>query len=179
MAIIDVAKKMVESVGKNNKPVYTVVAIACANGIFKPLTTLTDKKEKPETKKYAATREFLTEVVAVPTYVTCSWIAERFAKTLKNPEEAVKARSNLGFLGVCTAAVFVIPALCSVIIKPITDRIFHKNQKQNPAKLDITSKPPVFNMHNNRVNNDFEGNPDRPYHRFTMHIFANRGGLKV
>lgn len=178
MALLNSVKHVVESVGKNNKAVYTVVAIACANAFFKPLTSLTDKKEKPETKKYAATREFLTEVVAVPTYMTCSWVAEKFAKTLKDPEKAVKARSNLGFLGVCTAAVFVIPALCSVIIKPITDKIFHKNQKQNPAKLDIMSKTPVFNI-NDKTKNDFEGNPNRLYHPFNINSFTSRGGLRV
>ena len=67
--IADIGKKILISVGKNNKPTYTVMTIAAANGIFKPISSLTDKKEKPEARKYAALREFATECVAVPTFV--------------------------------------------------------------------------------------------------------------
>ena len=172
--------KIIDSVGKNNKPIYAVVAVACANAIFKPLTSLTDKKEKPETKRYAAAREFLTEVVAVPTYIACAKIAEHFAHAFKNPEKAVKAKSNLSFIGVCTAAVFVIPALCSLIIKPLTDRIFHRTgQKPDiPSKLDVTSQTPEIEIPKG-ASSDFKGRIERPYHNYNMQVFANKGGLTV
>lgn len=44
------AKKVLISIGKNNKPIYAMMAIAARNGIFKPLSSLTDKKAKPEEK---------------------------------------------------------------------------------------------------------------------------------
>ncbi len=180
MTLAKSAKKIIESIGKNNKPVYAVVAVACANGIFKPLTSLTDKKEKSETKNYAALREFLTEVVAIPTYVGCSRGAEKLASAFKNPTKAAKAKSNLSFIGVCTAAVFVIPALCSVIIKPMTDMIFHrgKKRKKGPARIDIISNPIEIDA-NKGPNRDFEGNINRPLHNYSMKVFTNNGGLKV
>ena len=165
MAIIDTAKKIIESVGKNAKPTYAVVAVATANGIFKPLSTLMDKKEKPETKKYTALREFLTECVAVPTYILCGALASKCANVYKNPQKALRAKSNCEFLGVCTAAVFVIPALCSVIIKPLTDRIYHKGApKSQPAKVIQT------NIHTNNT-----------YPRFHTHSFESfrSGGMKI
>ncbi len=179
MTLANTTAKIIDSIGKNNKPIYAVVAVACANAIFKPLTSLTDKKEKPETKKYAAARELLTEVVAIPTYIGCAKIAQHFAKAFKNPEQAVKAKSNLSFIGVCIAAIFVIPALCSAIIAPLTNQIFHKKNKEDePAKLDVTSQAPVIETVN-KPNKDFEGNIEKPYHNYGMHIFANKGGLKV
>ena len=113
MALINTAKRIIESVGKNTKPTYAVVAVATANAIFKPLSTLLDKKEKPETKKYTALRELLTECVAVPTYIVCGALASKFANAFNNPEKAIRAKSNFEFLGVCTAALLVIPAVCS------------------------------------------------------------------
>lgn len=179
MTLANTTAKIIDSIGKNNKPIYAVVAVACANAIFKPLTSLTDKKEKPETKKYAAAREFLTEVVAIPTYIGCAEIAQHFAKAFKNPEKATKAKSNLSFIGVCIAAIFVIPALCSAIIAPLTNRIFNKKDiKEEPAKLDVTSQAPVIKTID-KPNKDVEGNIEKPYNNYGMQVFANRGGLKV
>lgn len=158
-------KKGLKALGKNNKPVYAVVAIAAANGIFKPLTSLTDKKEAPETKKYAALREFLTEVIAVPTYIACAKIAELGAQKAynNNPEKLKIAKSNLGFLGVCTAAVFVIPAICSLVVKPFTDKIYQKKgQNVNPIKT--TEKITTFNA---------------KYHKINIASFTSGGRLKI
>ena len=87
MAFINTAKKVIESVGKQTTPTYAMVSVATANAIFKPLSTLMDKKEKPETKKYTALRELLTECVAVPTYILCGALASKCANTFKNPEK--------------------------------------------------------------------------------------------
>ena len=136
MALLNTAKKIVESIGKNTNPLYAVLAVACANAVFKPISTMMDKNEKKETKIYTALREFLTECVAVPTYVICHKVAEMGAGLYRKPNKARRAKSNLGFLGVCIAAIFVIPALCSVVIKPLTDIIYGKNTpKAQPSKL--------------------------------------------
>lgn len=141
-------KKMCESIAKDNNPAYAVVAIATAKGIFRPLFTMMDKKESPETKKYTALREGLTEVIAIPTYLACGALAGKGAALIKDAEKAAKAKHNLRFIGVCTAALIVIPGLCSLVVKPFTDKIFRKNNKdnidENPSavKLDITSETP-------------------------------------
>lgn len=50
MSLSNGIKKICESIGKDNNPAYVVVAIATAKGIFRPLFTMMDKKESPETK---------------------------------------------------------------------------------------------------------------------------------
>ncbi len=148
MSISSGIKKACESLGKNNNPAYVVVAIATAKGIFRPLFTMMDKKESQETKKYTALREGLTEVIAIPTYIACGALAGKGAALIKDPAKAKMAQHNLRFIGVCTAALLVIPGLCSVAIKPFTDRIFNKNEKpkDEPARLDVTSKTQEINI---------------------------------
>ena len=103
-----------------------------------------DKKEAPETKKYAALREGMTEVIAIPTYIGCGRLASKGAALCKDPAKAAMAKHNLKFLGVCTAALIVIPGLCSVVVKPFTEKIFNKNKKNNdsPSKLNVVSEAP-------------------------------------
>lgn len=177
--IADIGKKILISVGKNNKPTYAVMAIAAANGIFKPISSLTDKKEKPEARKYAALREFATECVAVPTYWACGVGAAAFgAKLFKNdPEKRAIAKTNMMFLGVCTAALFVIPAVCSVALKildKITGKNTNKKENQEPAKLDITSNTPELQTYSD-IQTKFGQNMYRP----NMSTFLNKGGLKI
>lgn len=121
------------SLGKNNKATYPVMAIALVKGICRPTFTMMDKKEKPETKKYTALREGLTELIAIPTYFACGELSAWGArKLIKNEALAEKASKNLMFIGVCVAALFAIPALCSLTINPIVKR-FLKKQKENAA----------------------------------------------
>ena len=135
-------KQILKALGKNNNPAYVVVAIATVKGICRPIFTMMDKKESPETKKYAALREGLTEVIAIPTYLTCGALAGKGAKMFKDPAKSEIAKHNLRFAGVCAAALFVIPGLCSLVIKPFTDKILGKqpDKKNEDKKLDITSK---------------------------------------
>lgn len=178
--LVEKGKNILISVGKNNKPTYTMMAIATANGIFKPISSLTDKKEKPEARKYAALREFLTECVAVPTYWACGTGAAALgAKLFSNPKKQAIAKTNMNFLGVCVAALFVIPALCSVVMKPL-DNILKKDKKaKNPSqKLDVTSNAPEIKTPDTK-------NPMSDATKFgnltppDITVFANRGGLKI
>ena len=175
--ITEIGKKILVSVGKNNKPTYAVMAIAAANGIFKPISSLTDKKEKPEARKYAALREFVTECVAIPTYWACGvGTAALGAKLFKdNPEKKAIARANMMFLGVCTAAVLVIPAVCSGAIL-VLDKALGKDKPmpKEPAKLDITSSAPEIQIQSD-TSTKFGSNIYHP----NMHTFINRGGLKI
>lgn len=53
--------------------------IAGAKGVFRPIFTMMDKKQDPESKKYAATREGLTEVIAIPSYFVFEQVAKKLA----------------------------------------------------------------------------------------------------
>ena len=134
-------KKFCESLGKSNKPTYAVMAIATVKGIARPTFTLMDKTEDPETKKYTAIREGLTEVVAIPTYWGCGELTSKLAKKMNLAEDKLAAAEhNLMFLGVCAAALFVIPAVTSLTIKPLMKWLRSRNEKKNmslEAKLDI------------------------------------------
>ena len=158
-------KNLCKKLGENNKPTYVVMSIAAVKGICRPTFTMMDKTEKPETKKYTALREGLTEVIAIPVYWACGEIAGKLGKYVvsKNMDKKIaalekegkkytqeakdemktaaikKGNTGLMFIGVCTAALFIIPAVCSAVIKPVMDAIGlkapHDNQKDK--KLDI------------------------------------------
>lgn len=68
-------RNVCSKLGENNKPTYAVVAIAAVKGICRPTFTMMDKTEKPETKKYTALREGLTELIAIPVYLACGYLA--------------------------------------------------------------------------------------------------------
>lgn len=130
-------KNICRKLGESNKATYAVVAIATAKGIFRPIFTMADKHEEKETKKYAAIREGLTEVVAIPTYIGVGKLAEFIAGKLKglSPEKLEVAKHNANFIGVCVAALFVIPALASIVTKPFSKKV--QNKPAQEQKLDI------------------------------------------
>ena len=181
--------------GENNKPTYAVMAIAAVKGVCRPTFTMMDKTEKPETKKYTALREGLTELIAIPAYWACGEITSCFSKILtkkvtkedflpKKVLEQIKeginndqiekalrhaekklvdinkrAENNLRFVGVCAAALVVIPALCSASIKPLMGKLIKPKSDENtptaqPLKIqpaashNITKKPLQFRNYN-------------------------------
>lgn len=145
------AKELIKSIcrklGENNKPTYVVMSIAAVKGVCRPMFTLMDKSEDKETKRYTALREGLTELIAIPAYWGCGELAAKFAKKMFKDNDLVhKAEKNLMFLGVCTAAIFVIPALCSVAIKPVMEKMGLKsNSNKNntlPVDFDIVKHTP-------------------------------------
>jgi len=153
MNIKQVFYKICEKLGKNNKATYAVVAIATAKGLFRPIFTMMDKHESPETKKYTALREGLTEFVAIPTYIGVAKLAEKIVtsvKTFKNDKLEI-AKHNANFLGVCIAAVFVIPMVTSMIINPIMNLI-NKNGKNKPQ--NASGNLAVSNVKNYRNNEE-------------------------
>ena len=88
MSVMESLKNLCIKLGKNNSPEYAVVAIATVKGIARPTITMMDKKEDPQTKKYTALREGLTEVVAIPTYLTCGYLAGKLGGKLNRSEGA-------------------------------------------------------------------------------------------
>lgn len=161
MAYQDKLVKTFEYISKNLTATHTVMAIATVKGICRPAFTMMDKTEKPETKKYTALREGITEAIAIPVYFACGELASLGAKGLKKlqdahtikkaqklaektgeiidlqklkqaPEVTEKVAKNLRFLGVCAAALLVIPSVCSLTIKPIVDKIIKPPKTPQP-----------------------------------------------
>lgn len=207
MTLADKFRNICLSLGKNNKPTYAVMAIATVKGICRPAFTMMDKTEKPETKKYTAVREGLTELIAIPAYWACGELAgkcsklfvkkedflseeikQQIKKGIKGPnvdkalelaaEQAektgIKAANNLRFVGVCTAALFIIPALCSVAIKPLMSKIIKppsqpetSPKKHEFTKMNITAKPKITTFGSN------------PYSTFNSYKSRPQNGLRV
>ena len=188
MSVSKLLEKICTKLGNNNKPTYVVMAIATVKGICRPIFTMMDKKENPETKKYTAIREGLTEIIAIPVYWASGELAGKLAHVLAKPKnfmdknlykqhkkghvtpEVAKAfdsakelaennlskmNKNLMFIGVCAAALFVIPALCSAAIKPLMNSI-QKKHSDNKKHLDINTleQPSVFMYAPNFQHND-------------------------
>ena len=104
-------QKLCERLGQNNKPIYTVLAIACGKGTVRPILSITDKKESPDARKYAALRELMTEFIGVPTTMTLGLIGESLAGLIakKGSAKYKNASSVLSFLGICMAAGYFVP----------------------------------------------------------------------
>lgn len=170
-------EKVCTKIGKNNKATYPVIAIASVKGICRPAFTMMDKTEKPETKRYTALREGLTELIAIPTYLFCgetsAWLAKKF---IKESSESQKAAKNLMFLGVCGAALFVIPALCSVVINPIVKNFINKQkQKTNKSDMQNLYAEPNF-VQFPRAFNNFGGKTKFSDYNYNQKFYT---GLKV
>ena len=108
--------------------VIVMCSIAVFKGIFRPIFTMMDKKSDPETKKYAAIREGLTELAALPLYATVPILLEKIVSKIykgRSNEETLKA--NAKFLGL-GAATLIIPAVCNVIQPPIMKA--YKNRQE-------------------------------------------------
>lgn len=167
----ELIKSICKKLGENNKPTYVVMAIAAVKGVCRPMFTMMDKKENAETKKYTALREGLTELIAIPAYWGCGELAAKFAKKMFKDDALMhKAEKNLMFLGVCTAALFVIPAVCSVAIKPVMEKLGLKapcdNNNSLPVNLDnVKHTPQTF------------GNSPRLYNRSGKPVYKIYPGI--
>ena len=200
MSIKEALKRMFVALGENNKPTYAVMSIALVKGIARPLFTLSDKHADPETKKYTAMREGLTEVVAIPTYFACGELAGKVANKLNFnhlPNEEAKnfarksAQQNFMFLGVCTAALLVIPALASLTIKPFMKKIQEKNTKTKLETIEnkledfedkIEDKLDIFDNidEDNKISRPiFHGNQKINHHYQMNYNLPKLGGMKV
>lgn len=194
MSIKEAFKKVLISLGNNNKPTYAVMAIAVVKGIARPAFTMTDKHADPETKKYTALREGLTEVVAIPTYFACGELAGKVAQKLnfdhlptKELQEYARknAQKNFMFLGVCLAALAVIPALASITIQPFMKKIQEGRKKPEleEHKLDIEDLAEDLmdiDLEDVKVNRpSFEGKRDVVRPLSFNYQPAKIGGMKV
>lgn len=134
-----------KTLGKSNKPVYTVAAVAVFKGILRPTFTMMDKKQDPETKKYAAVREGATELVAIPTYIGLSYLTEKLAPAFspkgKNFEQLLhSSKATLGFFGVAFAALYAIPKLCNLAM-PYVMKALKMDKPKSEAQSQVNPLP--------------------------------------
>jgi len=179
-----------DSFGKGeNAALFITTTVAAFKGIFRPTFTLMDKKQDPESKKYAAFRELLTEVIAIPTYIAfdkaTKWLTTSFYKG-KVPEDQLKnIKVTSGFIGVCIAAL-AIPAVCNVVQPPVM-RAFKKYQDSKKAKegLDINSDDNLttINQNNTLIQKPGMSNPvvaaNKPSAMDMYLMTRNSSGMRV
>lgn len=194
MGFNNLIKNICKSLGENNKAIYPMIAIATANGIFRPTFTMLKKGENPESKKYAATRELLTEVIAVPTYWASGELMAKLGKYIASKATDInikkleqqgqtltdkvkidmknaavkKGQAGLMLIGVCTAAGLIIPALCSVAVTPIMSKL----RPQKKESLDIkenTVTPPQKVLPQHKI--------DRPVFKSISYSGMKVGGV--
>ena len=117
--------KLCNALGENNKPIYTVMAVACGKGTVRPILSITDKKEAPDARKYAALRELMTEFIGVPTTMVLGMLGESLAGMIagKGSIKYKNAKSFLSFLGICAAAGFFVPKFCNLGMPPIMKKL--------------------------------------------------------
>ena len=187
MGFKNVLEKQLTKFGSSNSPTFVAMSIAAAKGIFRPIFTMSDKKESLETKRYTALREGLTEIIAIPIYFISGVISQKVAETLANEKYFIskdiykkyklgeqtpeiknaiehaknlaavnlpKIKSNAAFIGVCASALFVIPMICSITIKPIMDKLEKRIGAQQTAKPTV---PKVSKTRTERNNPIFSG----------------------
>lgn len=140
-----------KTIGEKNMPVYTVVPIAICKGICRPIATMKDKKQDPETKKYAAIREGLTELIAIPTYIIMSWATGKLAPAFSPQGKSLKkifesGKTTLGFFGVCIAALIVIPGLCSIAMPHVLKALGKKDKKFQQTPFPTETLTVVKNL---------------------------------
>lgn len=168
--------KICEHLGENNKPIYTVMAIACGKGTVRPILSITDKKEKPDARKYAALRELLTEFIGVPTTLSMGLIAESLTGLVakKGTVEFKHANAVLSFLGICAAAGYFVPKFCNLGMPPIMKKLM-PNYDPNAGTNFAPEKPQATNsrpQQGPKKLNYYQGytNTIAPYSRTGMRV---------
>ena len=180
--VSDKITNCIKYIGKNIKPYWPTAAVASAELIFRPMFTMMDKKSPPETKKYTALREAVTELIAAPTYIVIPVLAAKAANLLKNADKKTvgMAKHNLQILGTWTAALVIIPGLCSAVVKPFMDKIYNKkdDKKNEPARLDVTSKTTEIEPVHTPISQTGNITKNLPMYQISMANFAN-SNMKV
>lgn len=145
----DKLKRLCTSLGEYNDALYAVLAIAVFKGVMRPTFTMMDKESDKSSKKYAAFREGLTEVIAFASYFLTHKLVLPLAVPLakKTGNSPKKIKKGLSFVSVCLSAGIIIPAVCNVTLKPIMDTV-----KKLGKKTSIQEKEPKLDIKETAVN---------------------------
>ena len=136
-------QRVCNKLGENNKPIFTVMAIACGKGTVRPILSITDKKEKPDARKYAALRELMTEFIGVPTTLCAGLAAESLTGLLakKGTPRYKNTKAVLSLLGICVAAGYLVPQFCNMFMPPVMKKLMpsydpNASTTTQPVKLN-------------------------------------------
>lgn len=94
MTLASNSEKIFMWFGKYISPAFVSASIAGAKGIFRPIFTLSDKKQDKDSRVYAALREGITEVIAIPVYLGSGALAKAISKKLARPKDMTKELFN-------------------------------------------------------------------------------------
>ena len=172
-------QKICNKLGENNKPIYTVLCIACGKGTVRPILSITDKKEKPDARKYAALRELMTEFIGVPTTICAGLAAESLTGLIaKKGSTAFKhTKSVLSFAGICVAAGYLVPKFCNIFMPPVMRKLmpnYDPNAKSDDNNTKVQVSPEISPK--TQINSSFTSN---------MNVYKNpistyfHSGMKV
>lgn len=132
-------KTVCTSLGQHNDALYAVLAIAMFKGVMRPTFTMMDKDSDKNTKKYAAFREGVTEVIAFCSYIATHKLILPLAVPLarKTGASPKKIKNGLSLFSVCLTAGIIIPAVCNLTLKPIMDGVKKLSKKKKTADTEI------------------------------------------
>lgn len=63
--------RICNKLGENNKPIFTVMAIACGKGTVRPILSITDKKRKAGCKKICRSKRIDDRIYRCSDYFVC------------------------------------------------------------------------------------------------------------
>ena len=132
-------------------------------------------KEEPKTKKYTAIREGLTEIIAIPVYWGLGEGSAKLANKFLPDELKAKGAKNCMLIGVCAAALFVIPGLCSLAIKPLMEKFYHNKKGALAQKFDEIST--VSSGKSKTLNTQLYSPVKRP--SLQTFVNSNQHGMRV
>lgn len=171
------AGKLFQKLGADADPLVTIVVLCLFNMTVRPLITLSDKNQPKDRKLYAALREGITELIALPTCIFFSRflggkLANKF--TLNKTPETIQAVKNVFSLGGLVVANFVIPILSTLALDPIMKDV-KKRIIKDQTNLNIVSElKPIIN--NNQL---VIQKPIKTQNIWSHYQFTNSTGLTI
>ncbi|GEM_PF-5211016 len=165
------------TIGKVLTPKYVVAARKIINGIGRPIITMSDKNTPEDAKRYAAAREFSTEMVGLGIILTVGTLFERVGgklyaqhitkkpfsmaqfKALENKsltslsgknEQKIKAAILVfSFISTIIEGAILTPLLNNIILHRYMDKIFQKDcNKSEITKSAFNQKKLSFKEKN-------------------------------
>ncbi|MEW5819966.1 MAG: hypothetical protein AB1782_07220 [Cyanobacteriota bacterium] len=148
-------EKLFTKLGSSPDPLITIIALCAFNMTVRPLITLTDKNQPKDRRIYAALREAVTEIIALPMCVLMARvIGGRLAQQFTKAPNTIGAVKNVFSLAGLVVANFIIPIIATVALDPIMKDVKKRIVKNNElfeksinksTNLNIISKSQMVN----------------------------------
>ena len=168
----------IKKLGSSPDPFFTIAVLCIFNATVRPLITLSDKNQPKERKYYAALREFVTELVALP---TCAFFARylggKLAGHFAKAPNTVSAVKNVFSMGGLLVANFTIPILSNIILEPIMKDVKKKIKADNKTQLNVISES--NNQPLQTINPIPVQSPQKVQNIWSYYNFTNKKGLTI